>query len=105
MTYVTTLKALASETRRSLFERVAKQPVSVGQLADEFLISQPAVSQHLKVLREARLVDLEHRGARHIYHANPQGIEALRRYLDQFWDGVLNAFADETKPETRTLDQ
>ncbi len=101
MTYSTTLKALASSTRRALFERVAEQPLSVGQLADEFLISQPAVSQHLKVLREARLVDLEQRGARHIYHANPEGIEALRSYLDQFWDDVLNAFADDTKPEDK----
>ncbi|MDH5642710.1 MAG: metalloregulator ArsR/SmtB family transcription factor [Gemmatimonadota bacterium] len=94
MTYKQTLHALSDDTRRTLFERIAREPASVGSLADEFPISQPAVSQHLKVLRDARLVAVQRDGARRVYSIDQEGLEALRTYVDRFWSGVLEAFVD-----------
>ncbi len=84
--------ALGDPTRRDIFERLADRPRAVGELADELPISRPAVSQHLKVLKDARLVADRPDGARHIYRVDPAGIGALRAYLDQFWQRSLTAY-------------
>ncbi len=94
MGYDKALEALADPTRRALFERLGKTPSSVGELAAAFPISQPAVSQHLRVLREAELVRVTRQGTRHIYQLNGRGLSALRAYLDSFWQDVLTAFGE-----------
>ena len=93
------LAALADPTRRAIFERLVKKPMAVGELADGFPVSRPAVSQHLKALRAARLVAHEKSGTQNIYRVNPDGIAALRRYLDLLWTralGELKAAAEST---------
>jgi DNA-binding transcriptional ArsR family regulator len=84
--------ALGDDTRRRIFERLARRPASVGDLAEAFPVSRPAVSQHLKVLKDAGLVADTAAGTRRIYRVNRRGIEAMRNYLDQFWDRALDAF-------------
>ncbi len=84
--------ALADPTRRAIFERVAVGPRSVGELAAELPVSRPAVSQHLRVLKEAGLVSDGAAGTRRIYRMNPQGLDHLRAYLDHFWNQSLAAF-------------
>jgi DNA-binding transcriptional ArsR family regulator len=88
------LAALADPTRREIFERIVDHPQAVGELARELPVSRPAVSQHLKVLKSAGLVVDVADGARRIYRANPQGLEALRAYFDGFWNRALRAFKD-----------
>ncbi len=94
MGYDKALEALADPTRRALFERLGKTPSSVGELAAAFPISQPAVSQHLRVLREAELVRVTKQGTRRIYCVSNQGLGALRTYLDSFWQDVLASFGE-----------
>jgi DNA-binding transcriptional ArsR family regulator len=84
--------ALADPTRRAIFERLAERPSAVRELADDLPVSRPAVSQHLKVLKEAGLVIDEPDGTRRIYQLDPEGVDALRAYLDQFWNQALTAF-------------
>ena len=84
--------ALADPTRRALFERVAERPQSVGQLADQMPVSRPAVSQHLKVLKDAGLVTDEARGTSRIYRIDPNGLGPVRRWLDEQWDRSLQNF-------------
>ncbi len=84
--------ALADPTRRQIFERLAERPRAVGELAEGLPVSRPAVSQHLKVLSEARLVSPRTAGTRRIYELDPQGLEGLRDYLDGFWNRSLAAF-------------
>jgi DNA-binding transcriptional ArsR family regulator len=84
--------ALADPTRRAIFERLAERPSAVRELADDLPVSRPAVSQHLKVLKEAGLVIDEPDGTRRIYQLDPEGVDALRGYLDQFWNQALRAF-------------
>jgi len=86
------LAALADPTRRAIFERLVKRPAAVGDLAAGFHVSRPAVSQHLRALKAARLVLHERAGTRNIYRVNPDGIAALRRYLDQLWTRALGDF-------------
>ncbi len=86
------LAALADPTRRAIFERLAKRPMPVGELASAFPVSRPAVSQHLRALRAAKLVMHETQGTRNIYRVNPEGIAALRRYLDNLWTRALGDF-------------
>jgi DNA-binding transcriptional ArsR family regulator len=86
------LAALADPTRRTIFERLAERPAAVGQLARELPVSRPAVSQHLKVLKDAGLVLDRAEGSRRIYRLNPAGVGALRAYLDGFWNRSLAAF-------------
>jgi DNA-binding transcriptional ArsR family regulator len=86
------LTALGDPTRRAIFERVATRPRAVGELASELPVSRPAVSQHLKVLKEARLVTDRQAGTRRIYELDPEGLGALRAYLDGFWTNALTAF-------------
>jgi DNA-binding transcriptional ArsR family regulator len=87
------LEALGDPTRRAIFERLVARPRSVRELADGLPVSRPAVSQHLKVLKQAGLVADRAEGTRRIYRVDPAGIVALRAYLDQMWDAALAAFA------------
>jgi DNA-binding transcriptional ArsR family regulator len=84
--------ALADPTRRAIFERLAERPSAVGELALELPVSRPAVSQHLKVLKAAGLVVDHPDGTRRIYQLDPDGVDALRGYLDQFWNQALANF-------------
>lgn len=86
--------ALADPTRREIVERLAIAPRSVGQLAAEFPISRPAVSQHLKVLKEAGLVRDRSVGTRRIYAIDPAGVGPIRAWLDRFWGHSLEAYAE-----------
>ncbi len=86
------LEALADPTRRELFERLAERPQAVGELAEQVPVSRPAVSQHLKVLKEAGLVIDRAEGSRRIYRLDPTGIGALRDYVDRFWGTALASF-------------
>ena len=86
------LTALADPRRRAIFERLAERPRAVGELARDLPISRTAVSQHLKVLKEARLVADRPVGTRRIYQVDPDGLAALRGYLDHFWDQALAGF-------------
>ena len=92
MTYQQVLDALGDPTRRSIFERLAGRPQAVSELARGLPISRPAVSQHLKVLKDAGLVTDRPDGNRRIYQVNLDGVGALRAYLDRFWDQALTAF-------------
>ena len=87
------LQALADPTRRTIFDLVRHRPSSVRELTDQMPISQPAVSQHLGVLSDARLVHASRRGARHIYRADPEGVGIVRAWADSLWDDALDAFA------------
>jgi DNA-binding transcriptional ArsR family regulator len=86
------LGALGDPTRRAIFEHLAERPRAVGELAAELPVSRPAVSQHLKVLRDARLVVDQRVGTRRVYHVDPEGLRLLRGYLDHFWDQALAAY-------------
>lgn len=85
--------ALGDPTRRAIFERLAAQPAAVGELAAGMPVSRPAVSQHLKVLKEAGLVTETPEGARRVYRLDPRGIGAMRDWLDAHWATALDAFA------------
>ncbi|WP_167474726.1 ArsR/SmtB family transcription factor [Nocardia arthritidis] len=89
------LDALGDPTRRAIFERLGKGACAVGELASELPVSRPAVSQHLKVLKEAGLVIDEAIGTRRVYRLNPQGIDALRAYFTQFWSTAMSAFQQQ----------
>ena len=95
MAYANALTALADPTRRRVFEELRSGPKPVGEIARELPVSRPAVSQHLKVLKGAGLVREETKGTRHVYSIDPNGLGAIRRWLDQFWDEALTAFAAE----------
>jgi DNA-binding transcriptional ArsR family regulator len=97
MAYQSALAALADPTRRRIFERLRKGPRAVGKLASGLPITRPAVSQHLKVLKEAGLVQEKREGARRVYHIDPEGLGPLRAWLDQFWDEALDAFRAEAE--------
>jgi DNA-binding transcriptional ArsR family regulator len=84
--------ALGDPTRRAIVERLAERPRAVGELARVLPISRPAVSQHLRVLKEARLVTERPEGTRRIYRLDPTGVGALRADLDRFWDRALAAY-------------
>jgi DNA-binding transcriptional ArsR family regulator len=86
--------ALADPTRRAIFEHVARRPSAVGELAGAFPVSRPAVSQHLKVLKEAGLVQDRAEGTRRIYAVDRAGVAAVRDYFDQFWQASLASFRD-----------
>jgi DNA-binding transcriptional ArsR family regulator len=92
MTYQDVLAALADSTRRAVLERLRERELSVGELARNLPVTRPAVSQHLKVLREAGLVSERRVGNRRLYRIDPRGLVPLRRYLEQTWGQVLDAF-------------
>jgi DNA-binding transcriptional ArsR family regulator len=87
--------ALADPTRREVFQRLQSGGRSVGEIARDLPVSRPAVSQHLKVLKEAGLVTDRAEGTRRVYHIDPKGLGAMRAWLDQFWDVALQSFATE----------
>jgi DNA-binding transcriptional ArsR family regulator len=94
VTYGVALEALGDPTRRRIFEELRAGPVAVGALADRLPVSRPAVSQHLKVLKDAGLVQEQRAGTRRLYRADPRGLEELRAWLDGMWTDVLDAFAE-----------
>ena len=97
MTNIHSFNALGDPTRRRLFERICQGPCTVTELVATVSVSQPAVSQHLKVLREAQLVRVMKQGQRRIYQLNPEGLEEMRRYMEGLWDDALRAFANEAE--------
>ena len=94
LTYHNGFSALADPTRREIFERLAAHPMAVGELARELPVSRPAVSQHLRVLKDAGLVADSARGSRRVYRVEPGGVEGMRAYLDRFWSDALASFKD-----------
>ena len=86
------IAALGDTTRRRIFELVAERPRSVAELTRAMPVSQSAVSQHLKVLKESRLVRVEPKGASNIYHIDPAGLGMMRAWLDRFWSNTLAAY-------------
>jgi DNA-binding transcriptional ArsR family regulator len=93
------LAALADPTRRDVFEGLRRGPQSVGELAAKLPVSRPAVSQHLKVLKEAGLVTDKAQGTRRVYQIDPKGLGPLRQWLDAFWADALKAFAEQADAE------
>jgi len=91
-TYQDGLAALSDPTRRAVFELLAEGPTPVGQLAALLPVSRPAVSQHLRVLKDAGLVRDDAVGTRRLYRIDPAGLAAIRAYLDRFWDRALTDF-------------
>jgi DNA-binding transcriptional ArsR family regulator len=88
------LAAVADPVRREIVERLARRPMAVGELAEGLPVTRPAVSQHLKVLKEAKLVRDRAEGTRRIYFIDPAGLGEIRRWLDRFWDQSLAAYAE-----------
>ncbi len=93
------LEALADPTRRTVFELLRSGPRAVGELAARLPVSRPAVSQHLRVLWDAGLVQMSEEGTRHVYRADPAGLEELRAYFEGFWQDALDAFASYAEQE------
>ena len=93
--------ALAEPMRVAIVERLAERPMAVGELAGHLPVSRPAVSQHLKVLKEARFVRDHAEGTRRIYAIDPAGLGAIRLWLDRFWDKALAAYAEAAEREDR----
>src|SRR5262245_35605002 len=101
MTYAMTLTALADPTRRAVFERLRSGPRAVNALAAGLPVSRPAVSQHLRALKEAGLVEERSEGVRRIYSIRREGLKELRDWLDSFWDDALEAFRAEAEKSKR----
>ena len=99
MAYELAITALGDPTRRSIFERLRHGPRAVAQLAAGLPVSRPAVSQHLRVLKEAGLVSERRDGTRRLYRIEPAGLEELREYFDRFWDEALEAFKEAAERE------
>ncbi|MEO1224594.1 MAG: metalloregulator ArsR/SmtB family transcription factor [Pseudomonadota bacterium] len=99
MAYYSVLAALADPTRRGIFEQLRSGERAFADIAASQQVSKPAVSQHLKALREAGLVAVRYEGKRGYFRANPEGLSELRDYLDSFWTDVLDSFVDYTKQE------
>ncbi len=95
MAYAEVFTALADPTRRGILEALRGEPKTVGDLAANQPVSRPAVSQHLKVLEAARLVDVEPQGNRRLYSIKSEGLDELRQYLESFWSETLSAFGAE----------
>jgi DNA-binding transcriptional ArsR family regulator len=97
MTYGSALAVLADPTRRTVFERLRTGPLAVNAVAAGMPVSRPAVSQHLKALKEAGLVEERSQGVRRIYSVRREGLQELRDWLDSFWDDALEAFKREAE--------
>jgi DNA-binding transcriptional ArsR family regulator len=95
------LTALGDPTRRMVLKRLRRGPRSVQEIADGMRVSRPAVSQHLRVLKAARLVMDRADGTRRLYAVDPSGLSALRDWLDEFWDRTLDAFKQEAEQEAK----
>jgi DNA-binding transcriptional ArsR family regulator len=96
------MDALGDPTRRTIFERLRSGPLAVGEIADELPVSRPAVSQHLRVLKEAGLVRERREGTRRLYRLDPDGLGELRDYFDDFWSEALAAFKATAEEERRS---
>jgi DNA-binding transcriptional ArsR family regulator len=101
MTYALAIQALGDPTRRSIFERLRNGPRAVGELARELPVSRPAVSQHLRVLKEAGLVTEQRNGTRRIYGVDAASVAELRDYFDGFWSDALESFTRAVEQEGR----
>jgi DNA-binding transcriptional ArsR family regulator len=104
--YEQSLSALADPTRRAVFERLGRGPAAVHEIAKDLPVSRPAVSQHLRVLKDANLVVDRPNGNRRIYQLNPAGIESIRAYFDRFWSDALESFksfAESKQPKKSNL--
>ena len=95
------LDALGDPTRRQIFDALRRGPQSVGELAGGLPVSRPAVSQHLRVLKDAGLVVDRKDGTRRVYRVDPSGLAGIRAYFDSFWDEALERFAAEARKEPR----
>ncbi|MCK0069665.1 ArsR/SmtB family transcription factor [Kordiimonas laminariae] len=102
MAYQEIFTALADPTRRHIFETLRSEPKTVSELAKLQPVSRPAVSQHLKVLQQANLVDVEARGTKRLYSINWAGLRELREYLDSFWNDALSAYQAEIERRMKT---
>ena len=92
MTNVDAIAALADPSRRAIIEALRAGALPVGKIADELPISRPAVSQHLRVLTDAGLLEVKADGTRRLYAISPEGVRAMRQYLDELWDDALACF-------------
>lgn len=101
MTYQSPVEMLGVPTRRAIFERLRGGPMPVGELAHGLPVSRPAVSQHLKALKAARLVRDRRMGTRRVYSINPEGLMELRDYLETFWKAALAGFKAAAESERR----
>jgi DNA-binding transcriptional ArsR family regulator len=99
MAYALAMDALGDGTRREILERLRRGPLAVGELAKQLPVSRPAVSQHLRVLKEAGLVTERRNGTRHLYRVNTDGLAEVRDYLESFWSDVLAAFEAAAEAE------
>ncbi len=93
------LDALGDATRRAILARLLNGPLSVQKIADEFPVSRPAISQHLRILKQANLVLDRAEGNRRVYQVHPEGFETLREYFEQFWRLALEAFKKKVEEE------
>jgi DNA-binding transcriptional ArsR family regulator len=91
------LDALGDPTRRAIIERLRNGPLPVNEIAGHFPVSRPAISQHLRVLKDARLVADHSEGTRRVYSLDPRGFESLRKYFDRFWTNALTAFKNKVE--------
>jgi len=96
------MDALGHPTRRAIFEQLRSGARSVGEIAAELPVSRPAVSQHLRVLKEAGLVTERRNGTRRLYRLNPDGLDELRRYVEDYWTDALAVFKGEAERERRS---
>lgn len=96
--------ALSDPTRRSIFEIIAQKNQSVQQIADVLPVTRPAVSQHLKLLDDAGLVQAEKVGRQRIYTANPESLRHLRSWLDQYWTEAMHGFAKAADEDEENRD-
>ena len=101
MAYASVLQALGDPTRRAVLEELRQGPRAVGEIAARLPVSRPAVSQHLRVLKEAGLVTERQNGARHLYRVDPDGLAELRAYLEGFWEEALASFKAAAEKEER----
>src|ERR687884_97004 len=101
MTYETALQALGDPTRRAVLEQLRAGPLAVGEIAARLPVSRPAVSQHLRVLKEAGLVTERQNGARRLYRVDPDGLAGLREYPDGFWEEALASFKAAAEEQER----
>jgi DNA-binding transcriptional ArsR family regulator len=99
------LEAFSDPTRQAVLNLLRERPSTVGELATQLPVSRPAVSQHLRVLKSAGLVDEERRGTRHYFRLNPKSLEELRAHIDSMWRDALAAFSDFAKKETANNDK
>ena len=101
MAYRTAMDALGDPTRRAIFEQLRRGPRAVGEIASELPVSRPAVSQHLRVLKDAGLVTERREGTRRLYRLDPDGLGELRDYFDGFWTEALAGFKAAAESERR----